>query len=282
MPSRAREMPQERQRAPSPIPSSEGDCSRRSCPSRGGRRLSLEHACGHPHQLLRRRRRRGGVAIPATAQVQRPRTAIDRLQPRSCAWRRTRSSHVAGRCRTAAGRGGRRFRRRTITPTGTWERRRSAKAFWPPMRSRATPAICVPPGGGRLPARRRRTGRRRAALARLGRSERSPVRHAFHELRRRRGRDQRLPRQLTRSRRAAFPRRCARRHALAGRAGGGPTCPETACSWRWTDDPGPAGGPLRRRDGSGRRRARARRFADRTGDPTFRAYARAGAAGCDS
>jgi hypothetical protein len=58
----------------------------------------------------------------------------------------------------------------------------------------------------------------------------------------------------------------------------GRSCPETACSWRWTDDPdrrtayygvgmGQAGIVLA-----------LDAFADRTGDPTFRAYARAGAA----
>ena len=58
----------------------------------------------------------------------------------------------------------------------------------------------------------------------------------------------------------------------------GSSCPETACSWRWTDDPdwdvayhgvgmGQAGIVLT-----------LDAFADRTGDPTFRAYARAGAA----
>ena len=58
----------------------------------------------------------------------------------------------------------------------------------------------------------------------------------------------------------------------------GRSCPETACSWRWTDDPawrvayygvgmGQAGIVLA-----------LDAFADRTGDSTFRAYARAGAA----
>ena len=58
----------------------------------------------------------------------------------------------------------------------------------------------------------------------------------------------------------------------------GPACPQTACSWRWTDDPswrvayngvgmGQAGIVLA-----------LDAFADRTGDSTFRAYARAGAA----
>ena len=58
----------------------------------------------------------------------------------------------------------------------------------------------------------------------------------------------------------------------------GADCPETACAWTWTDDPewrvayngvgmGQAGIVLA-----------LDAFADRTGDPTFRAYARAGAA----
>ena len=58
----------------------------------------------------------------------------------------------------------------------------------------------------------------------------------------------------------------------------GPSCPETACSWRWTDDPdwrvaynglgmGQAGIVLT-----------LDAFADRTGNRTFRQYARAGAA----
>jgi hypothetical protein len=58
----------------------------------------------------------------------------------------------------------------------------------------------------------------------------------------------------------------------------GPSCPETTCSWRWTDDPsrhveyhgvgmGQAGVVLALDV-----------FADRTGDPSLRAYARAGAA----
>ena len=57
----------------------------------------------------------------------------------------------------------------------------------------------------------------------------------------------------------------------------GASCPETACSWKWTDDPswqvayhgvgmGQAGIVLALDS-----------FADRTGDPTFRAHARAGA-----
>ena len=58
----------------------------------------------------------------------------------------------------------------------------------------------------------------------------------------------------------------------------GPDCPRVSCSWRWTDDPswrvayngvgmGQAGIVLA-----------LDAFADRTGDPAFRAYARAGAA----
>ena len=144
-------------------------------------------------------------------------------------------------------------------------------------RRRPLPSCCT--GGGRLPARRGRAGGRRAALARLGRSGRTPVRHAFHELRRRRGRDQRLPLEAVRGHaRVAFPHGRACRYALAGRAGGGPSCPATACSWRWTDDPdwrvqhygvgmGQAGIVLVLDT-----------FADRTNDASFRAYARAGAA----
>ena len=58
----------------------------------------------------------------------------------------------------------------------------------------------------------------------------------------------------------------------------GPVCPQASCSWRWTDDPswriayngvgmGQAGIVLA-----------LDAFADRTGNPTFRTYARAGAA----
>ena len=58
----------------------------------------------------------------------------------------------------------------------------------------------------------------------------------------------------------------------------GRSCPETACSWRWTDD------PARRVAHYGVGMGQAGivlvldAFADRTGDSTFRAYARAGAA----
>ena len=58
----------------------------------------------------------------------------------------------------------------------------------------------------------------------------------------------------------------------------GRSCPETACSWRWTDDPD------RRTAYHGVGMGQAGivlaldAFADRTGDPIFRAYARAGAA----
>ena len=48
-------------------------------------------------------------------------------------------------------------------------------------------------GGRRLPARCRRAGLRRPALAGLGRPRRSAFVDALHELRRRGGRDQRLP-----------------------------------------------------------------------------------------
>ena len=59
---------------------------------------------------------------------------------------------------------------------------------------------------------------------------------------------------------------------------GGRSCPETACTWRWTDDPD------RRVQHYGIGMGQAGivlvldTFADRTNDPTFRAYARAGAA----
>src|SRR3954469_12367160 len=58
----------------------------------------------------------------------------------------------------------------------------------------------------------------------------------------------------------------------------GASCPETSCSWRWTDDPSWRVGY----NGVGMGQAgivlALDAFADRTGDMTFRAYARAGAA----
>ena len=58
----------------------------------------------------------------------------------------------------------------------------------------------------------------------------------------------------------------------------GASCPETSCSWTWTDDPSWRVGY----NGVGMGQAGVvlalDAFADRTGDPTFRAYARAGAA----
>ena len=58
----------------------------------------------------------------------------------------------------------------------------------------------------------------------------------------------------------------------------GASCPESSCSWRWTDDPSWRVGY----NGVGMGQAgivlTLDAFADRTGDPTFRAYARAGAA----
>ena len=58
----------------------------------------------------------------------------------------------------------------------------------------------------------------------------------------------------------------------------GASCPETSCSWRWTDDPSSRVGY----NGVGMGQAGVvlalDAFADRTGDRTFRAYARAGAA----
>ena len=58
----------------------------------------------------------------------------------------------------------------------------------------------------------------------------------------------------------------------------GASCPQTSCTWRWTDDPSWRVGY----NGVGMGQAgivlALDAFADRTGDPTFRAYARAGAA----
>ena len=58
----------------------------------------------------------------------------------------------------------------------------------------------------------------------------------------------------------------------------GASCPRASCSWRWTDDPSWRVGY----NGVGMGQAgivlTLDAFADRTGDPTFRAYARAGAA----
>jgi Lanthionine synthetase C-like protein len=58
----------------------------------------------------------------------------------------------------------------------------------------------------------------------------------------------------------------------------GGSCPETSCTWRWTDDPSWRVGY----NGVGMGQAGVvlalDAFADRTGDPAFRAYARAGAA----
>ena len=80
-------------------------------------------------------------------------------------------------------------------------------------------------------------------------------------------------------RRAALPGGGAGGHALAGRAGRRARLPaESSCSWRWTDDPSWRVGY----NGVGMGQAgivlTLDAFADRTGDPTFRAYARAGAA----
>ena len=133
---------------------------------------------------------------------------------------------------------------------------------------------------GDLPAGRGRARGGRPAVARLGGSERAALDDALHELRRRRRRDQRLPLEAVRRHaRAALPRR-ARWRACAGwsRRPKGPTARRSSCTWRWTDDPswrvayngvgmGQAGIVLA-----------LDAFADRTGDPTFRAYARAGAA----
>ena len=102
---------------------------------------------------------------------------------------------------------------------------------------------------------------------------------ALHELRRRRRRDQRLPLEAVRGHaRVAFSRRCPRRYALAGGAGARPILPGDRL--------------LVALDGRSRRSVAyygvgmgqagivlaLDAFADRTGDPSFRAYARAGAA----
>jgi hypothetical protein len=58
----------------------------------------------------------------------------------------------------------------------------------------------------------------------------------------------------------------------------GPSCPETACSWRWTDDPGSDVAYHGVGMGEAGIVLALDAFADRTGDPEFRLYARAGAA----
>ena len=119
----------------------------------------------------------------------------------------------------------------------------------------------------------------RTAVARLGGSERTPFDDPLHELRRRRRRNQRLPLglfELTQKQRFRAGALDGMRWVIARAEG--PDCPQVSCSWRWTDDPswrvayngvgmGQAGIVLA-----------LDAFADRTGDPTFRAYARAGAA----
>ena len=58
----------------------------------------------------------------------------------------------------------------------------------------------------------------------------------------------------------------------------GSSCPETSCSWRWTDDPSWPVAYYGVGMGEAGIVATFDAFADRTGNPTFRAYARAGAA----
>ena len=58
----------------------------------------------------------------------------------------------------------------------------------------------------------------------------------------------------------------------------GSSCPETSCSWRWTDDPSWPVSYYGVGMGEAGIVATLDAFADRTGNPTFRAYARAGAA----
>ena len=231
---------------------------------------------------------RAPLSSAAAASISAPAAvaAATVLQPPTRRRRRAHGGGLArrpapGDARAAAGPGGRRSRRRTIHT----DRDVGAASIGAGLL--AAYAVTGDPrylraatGGGRLPARRRRAGGRRAALAGLGRSGRAPFGHAFHELRRRRGRDQRLPLEVVRASHSDSRFRTA---ALAGMRwlvaqAEGRSCPQTACSWRWTDDPswrvayygvgmGQAGIVLALDT-----------FADRTGDASFRAYARAGAA----
>ena len=123
-----------------------GYCSRGRCSSRGGRSAVSGNAHRHPHQPLRGRRRCGGVDLrgrggAAATSGGRPGGGRGRAHGGGLA-RRTAPGDAGRRLR----RGGRRFRRRTFTPTGTSARRRSAKASSPPTRSRATPATFAPHG----------------------------------------------------------------------------------------------------------------------------------------
>ena len=64
----------------------------------------------------------------------------------------------------------------------------------------------------------------------------------------------------------------------------GRSCPETACSWRWTDDPAWQRGALRRRHGPGGHRARPRHIRrphERLDLPSVRTCGRCAAAGAD-
>ena len=231
----------------------------------------------HPHQLCARRRRFRGVASAPTA-MRRPARRPTGRPSRSCAWRPTRSSRATGPCRTAAGPGDRRSRRRIITPTGTSARRRSARAarrLCGDSRRRATCSAGA--AGDYLLAS---PSRRRAACA----GPTGPIRTDALRRRTSRASTTAPPGSATtsgrcsRHARAAVPRpphspACAG-WSLAPRALRAPT----ACSWRWTDDPSwrvaytasawARPGIVLALDA----------FADRTGDPTFRAYARAGAA----
>ena len=103
-------------------------------------------------------------------------------------------------------------------------RRRSLGRRWAArcLRGHARRALPARRGGGRrLPARCRRAGLGRLALAGLGRPRRAAFGDALHELRRRGGRDQRLPPPaVQRHGRAALSHRCTCRHALARCAGG--------------------------------------------------------------
>ena len=196
------------------------------CSFRGGRSAVSGNAHRHPHEPVRRRRRCCGVDLGDRGRA----AATGGGRPAGGRGR----AHGGGLARgTAPGDAGRRLGVAIVDSGAALShrprRRRGVGRRRPPGRLRGHARRRLPSrrtGGGRLPARRGRAGCGWAALARLGRSGRTPVRHALHELRRRRGRDQRLPLDAVRGHaRAAFPRRCARRRALAGRAGGGPVLP---------------------------------------------------------
>ena len=150
-----------------------------------------------PHRLCAvaaSRRRRSSVA----GGVMRTRRSRPDRARRSCAWRRTRSS----RGTEAMPEGGWAWRSAIQAPHHQTDRDVGAASIGEGLL--AAYAVTRDPRylraarcGGRLPARRRRAGGRRAALAGLGRSGRTPFGDALHELRRRRGRDQRLPLELS-------------------------------------------------------------------------------------